>query len=226
MAPKPYRIIVVDDHPVVRRGLRDLLNSQPDIEVCSEACNGVDAIERVKEEKPDLVLLDLTLPDMTGLDVARALIKESPSTDILVVTIHFSEELAREVIRAGALGYVLKTDADSELLAAVDHAKHHQPFFTSKLANTMAQEFARDAVDGSRVGGDPHNENPCSPLSEREIQVMQLLAEGKGNKQVAGDLGVSKRTIESHRSHIMEKMNFRNFSDLIRFAVRNGIVPS
>lgn len=220
MATKPYRIIVVDDHPVVRRGLRDLLGSQSDIEVCSEASNGLDAIEQVKEQKPDLILLDLTLPDMSGLDVARAVKLESPSTDILVVTIHFSDELAREVFRAGALGYVLKTDADGELLAAVDHARQHQPFFTSKLAITMAHYFTRGLIDGEQ------SEQPGSPLTSREVEVVRLLAQGRSNKQVAGDLGISCRTAESHRSHIMAKLNFDNFSDLIRFAVRSRIIPS
>jgi DNA-binding NarL/FixJ family response regulator len=217
---KPYRILLVDDHPIVLRGLRVLIETQPGLEVCSEASTGPAAIEYVRNEKPDLVLLDLTLPGMSGLDVARAVREESPATEVLVVTMHFSEELAREALRCGALGYVLKSDADTELLSAVDHARHHQHFFTNKLAISMVQDFA-NATGASEGKGQPD-----FPLTQREIEVVQLLGSGKSNKQVAGDLGVSCRTIESHRSHIMAKLNFRSFSDLIRFAVRSGIISS
>ena len=128
MPAKSYRILVADDHPVVRRGLRALLGSQPGVEVCWEASTGVEAMDHVKKERPDLVVLDLTMPEMNGLEVVRAVREESPSTEILVLTMHFSEELAREVLRSGALGYVLKSDADTELLAAVDHARHPAVF--------------------------------------------------------------------------------------------------
>jgi two-component system, NarL family, response regulator NreC len=221
MPTKPYRILLVDDHPVILRGLRNLLESQPGLEICSEASTGAEAIEYVKNEKPDLVMLDLTMPDISGLDVARAVRQESPSTEVLVVTMHFSEELAREVLRSGALGYVLKSDADSELLAAVDHVRHHQLFFTNKLAVSMAQDFARSVRNDGEQGA-----QPGSALTLREIAVVRLLAEGKSNKQAAWELGVSARTVESHRSHIMDKMSFSSFSDLIRFALRSGIILS
>jgi DNA-binding NarL/FixJ family response regulator len=226
MPAKPYRILIVDDHMLVRRGLRALLEAQPGMEVCSEASTGLEAIEYLKRDKPDLIVLDLTMPDMDGLEVARAVKQESPSTEVLVLTMHFSEELAREVIRSGALGYVLKSDADSELLAAVDHARHHQPFFTSKLAITMAQNFAQGPGDSSGAGNDGQSGRPRSRLTPREIEVVKLLAGGKINKEVATALGISTRTIESHRSHIMHKMNFASFSDLVRFATRSGIVET
>src|SRR5579863_8616053 len=126
-APKPYRILVADDHAVVRRGVRALLESQPGLEVCSEASTGVEAIEYVKKGKPDLVLLDLTMPEMNGLEVARVIREESPETEILIFTMHFSEDVAREVLRCGARGYVLKSDADTELVAAVRHVQQHKP---------------------------------------------------------------------------------------------------
>jgi DNA-binding NarL/FixJ family response regulator len=226
MAGKPYRILVVDDHAVVRRGLRALLDSQPGIEVCGEASTGAEAIGHVQKQKPDLVVLDLTLPEMNGLEVTRAVREDSPATDVLVLTMHFSEEIAREVLRSGALGYVLKSDADTELLAAVDHARHHQPFFTSKLALTMAHNFVMGPKDAAISTGGKHGETSDSPLTPREIEVVRLLAEGNSNKQVASALGVSTRTIESHRNHIMHKMNFSSFSDLIRFAVRNRMVSA
>jgi DNA-binding NarL/FixJ family response regulator len=215
---KPYRVMVVDDHPVVRRGVRAILEMQPGIEVCGEASNGVEAMEFVKKAKPDLVVLDLTMPEMNGLEVTTAVREHSPDTEVLVLSMHFSDELAREVLRCGALGYILKSDLDAELVSAVDRVRHHKPFFTSKLAVTMAQNF----VAGPGEGG-PGAEGAL-PLTEREIQVVQLLAEGKSNKEVAGTLGVSTRTIESHRNHIMHKMNFASFSDLIKFAVRSNLV--
>lgn len=215
---RPYRILVADDHPVVRRGLRNLLESQPGIEVAWECSNGLEAIQMIKSGRPDLVILDLTMPEVGGLDVLAAGKQDSPTTEFLVLSMHFSDELAREVLRCGAIGYVLKSDADSELLAAVDHARHHQPFFTSSLAVSMARTF----VDG-RLGVTTSDE---LRLTQRELEVIQLLASGKSNKEAASDLGVSPRTVESHRSRVMKRLNFRSFSDLVRFAVRERLVDA
>jgi DNA-binding NarL/FixJ family response regulator len=219
LASRIYRVVIVDDHPVVRRGLRTLFDDRPGIDVCGELTTGLEAVEFVKKNKPDLVIMDLTLPEMNGLDAARAIRQDSPSTQVLILSMHFSDELAREVLRAGALGYVLKSDADTELLAAVDHARRHLPFFTSTLARTMAQNF----VDGPPAAPDA-GPIPGAPLTEREVQVVQLLAQGKSNKEVAAALSVSTRTVESHRNHIMRKMSFASFSDLIRFAIRANLV--
>ena len=211
-----YRILIVDDHPVVRLGLRALLNSQPGLDVCGEAVSGEDAIEEAKRIKPDLIILDLTLPEKNGLEVIQAVRANLPDIAILVLTMHFSEEIAREALRLGAIGYVLKSDADTELLAAVDNARHHQPFFTGQLALTMAQNFI-----SPQSGAD---QDSMAQLTPREIEVVRLLAAGQANKQVAADLKVSTRTVESHRHHIMKKMGFASFSDLVRFAVRHNLV--
>lgn len=221
-AKETYRVLIADDHAVVRRGLRALLASQPGIEVCCEAASGTEALECVKKEKPDLVVLDLTMPEMNGLQVARAAREESPETDILVLSVHFSEEIAREVLRSGAIGYVLKSDADTELLAAVDHARQRQPFFTGQLAISMAELFMQEPANVPVP--EDNKELEGTTLTGREVQVIRLLAEGKSNKQVADMLGVSVRTIESHRNHIMRKMNFTSFSELIRFALRANLV--
>jgi DNA-binding NarL/FixJ family response regulator len=159
---------------------------------------------------------------MNGLEVMRKIRKESPSTAVLILTMHFSEELAREMLRSGALGYVLKSDADTELLAALDHARHHQPFFTSRLAISMAQNYVRSP--GETTGSGEDGVLPNAALTPRESEVVKLLAEGKSNKEAASTLGVSTRTIESHRNHIMHKMNFASFSELIRFALRTHVV--
>src|ERR1700733_8407051 len=148
---KPYRILVADDHAVVRRGVRALLENQPGFEVCCEAFTGLEALEYVKKAKPNLVLLDLTMPEMNGLEAARAIHDESPETDVLILTMHFSEDDAREALRSGARGrarYGPKSDADSELGAAVRHVQQHKPFFTGRLAMTMVESFVNEQREG------------------------------------------------------------------------------
>jgi DNA-binding NarL/FixJ family response regulator len=223
-ASKPYRVVVADDHAVVRRGVRALLEMQPGIEVAAEATNGSEALNLVRKLKPDLVVLDLTMPDMNGLEVARAIKEESIATDLLVLTMHFSEEVAREALRCGAMAYVLKSDADTDLLAAVDHVRHRQPFFTGQLAVSMAESFVNFPEDSGDALPQETGSAPGIPLTQRELDVIKLLAQGKSNKEAASALSVSARTVESHRNHIMRKMNFASFSDMVRFAVRNKIV--
>jgi DNA-binding NarL/FixJ family response regulator len=216
---KGYRILVVDDHDVVRRGVRALLESQAGVEACSEAANGVEALDHIKKNKTDLVVLDLTMPEMNGLEAARAIRQTSPETEVLILSMHFSEQIAREVLRVGARGYVLKSDAHSELIAAVQRLRLGKPFFTTRLAASMADIFVLGPSDSNSSGL-----LPGVPLPTREVEIVQLLAEGKSNKEAAAALGVSTRTVESHRNHIMRKMNFTSFSELIRFAVRNNLV--
>ncbi|MGH9682207.1 MAG: response regulator transcription factor [Candidatus Acidiferrales bacterium] len=215
-AGKAYRVLIADDHPVVRRGLRQILEAQPGIEVCGEVSNGKEAIERVKQDKPNLIVLDLTMPELDGLEATHKLREECPETDILIMTMHFAEELARDLIRSGARGYILKTDADVELIAAIHRIRERGTFFTSQLADTMTECFVRDPVEVGPIAG--------APLTPREVQIVELLARGKSNKEVASQLGVSTRTIESHRTHIMRKMKFGSLSELVRFAIRNSLI--
>jgi DNA-binding NarL/FixJ family response regulator len=217
--PTPYKILVVDDHAVVRQGLRTLLETQSGVEVSAEASNGIEALDVVKKSKPDLVVLDLTMPEMNGLDAARAIRDVAPQTEILILSMHFSEEIAREVLRCGARGYLLKSDANTELVTAVHRVRRGEQYFTSRLSATMAENFAH-----SRGNGTEETPLAGTPLTPREVEIVQLLAEGKSNKEAAAALGVSTRTIESHRNHIMHKMNFESFSDLVRFAIRKSLV--
>jgi len=219
VAQKPYRVLVVDDHDVVRRGVRALLEGQPGVEIYSEAATGTEAVEHVKRGKPDLVILDLTMPEMNGLEAARVIREASPQTDVLVLSMHFSEEIAREVLRVGARGYVLKSDANTELLAAVQRLRQGKSFFTSRLTASMADLFVHGVSSSTAEG-----QIPGLPLTQRELEIVRLLAEGKSNKEAAASIGVSTRTVESHRNHIMRKMKFASFSDLIRFALRNNLV--
>jgi DNA-binding NarL/FixJ family response regulator len=219
VAQKSYRVLVADDHAVVRSGLKQLLETQPGVEVCCEATTGVEAIEHVRKGKPDMVLLDLTMPEMNGIDAARQIREISPNTDILVLSMHYTEEIAREVLRSGARGYMLKSDANAELVTAVNRVRRGEQYLTGLLAATMAENFAQTKANGSEdsaIAG--------TPLTPREAEIIQLLAQGKSNKEAAAVLGVSTRTVESHRNHIMHKMEFESFSDMVRFAIRKSLV--
>jgi DNA-binding NarL/FixJ family response regulator len=221
LAAKPYRVLVADDHAIVRRGIRVLLELEPGLEICHEAADGFEALEYVKKHKPDMVLLDLTMPEMNGLDAVREIRAVSPQTNILILTMHFSEDVAREAFRSGANGYVLKSDADVDLLHAVRQIQRNRPFFTGKLALSMVDNFIQNPLEGEATDEHPL---PGTPLTAREVQILQMLAGGMSNKQIAPAIGLSVRTVESHRNHIMHKMKFGSFSELMRFAIRQHLV--
>ena len=211
-----FRILIVDDHAVVRRGVRALLEGQPGWEVCGEATTGHEALERVAELKPDLVVLDVSLPGLNGLEATPQILKISPDTEVLVLTMHHSEELARQVLRSGAKGYVLKSDADQSLVAAIESVRAHKPFVTEAVT-----EFALDSFLRGDTG---EMEAPKVPTTPREREIIQLVAESRSSKEVAATLGISVKTVESHRTNIMRKLRLRSVSDLVRYAIRNGIV--
>jgi DNA-binding NarL/FixJ family response regulator len=209
------RILVVDDHAVVRRGVRSLLESHDGWEVCGEATTGRDAVEQSRRLRPDVVVMDLSLPELNGLDATRQILKDAPDTEVLVLTMHQSEELAREVLQAGARGYVLKADADESLIAAVDTLRQHKPFLTSTVAEFVLDDYVRR--------GDAQNDSAPIAVTAREREIIQLVAEGQSNKAAAATLGISVKTIEAHRANIMRKLHLRSVSDLVRYAIRNRI---
>jgi DNA-binding NarL/FixJ family response regulator len=214
----PLRILVADDHAVVRRGVRALLESQANWQVCGEAATGREAVEQVKRLDPDIVLLDLSMPELNGLDATRRILRDSPRTQVLVLTMHHSEELAHQLMQAGAKGYVLKSDADRELIAAVESLQRRRAFLTPNLA--------RPSPQGAEI---PHQENVAgdwSELTSREREIVQLVAEGRSSKEVAAALNISIKTVESHRTNIMRKLRIRSVGQLVRYAVRNGIVQA
>ena len=221
LPPKPFRILVADDHAVVRRGVRSLLETEPGLEVSYEAADGLEALDCVKKHRPDLVLLDLTMPELNGLDAVREIREASPETNILILTMHFSEDVAREAFRCGAHGYVLKSDADVDLLSAVRHVQQRKPFFTGKLALSLVDSFIQAPETGEATAEHPL---PGTPLTAREVEILQMLASGMSNKQIAPAIGLSIRTVESHRNHIMHKMKFDSFSELVRFAIRHHLI--
>jgi DNA-binding NarL/FixJ family response regulator len=208
------RILIADDHEVVRHGVRVLLEARPGWQICDEAAEGREAVEKAGRLRPDVVILDIGMPLLNGLDAARQIRKVSPQSEVLILTMHESEQVVREVLAAGARGYVLKSDAGRDLVNAVEALGSHKTFFTSSVAEFVLQRY----LDG---GGD--QQEPPS-LSPREREVIQLLAEGRGNKEVAHLLGISVRTAETHRTNIMRKLGCQSFSDLVRYAIRNKII--
>ena len=211
------RIVVVDDHGVVRRGVRALLESRPGWEVVGEGSNGREAVELVRTARPHVVVLDLSMPDMNGLEATRQIIAESPQTEVLVLTMHHSEQLARDVLQAGARGYVLKSDADQNLIAAVESLRHHKPFLTSTVTEFVLDGYMQLTDSSSR-------DDSAAMVTPREREIIQLIAEGHSSKQAATTLGVSVKTVDTHRANIMRKLRLRSVSDLVRYAIRNKIV--
>ena len=211
------RILIVDDHAVVRRGVRSLLESQPGWEVIGEATTGREAVDLARRLQPDVVVMDLSLPELNGLDATRQILKDSPRSEILVLTMHHSEELARKVLQAGARGYVLKSDADQSLIAAVESLRQHKPFLTSRVTEFVLDDYMRRA--DTLADGVAHES-----VTAREREIIQLLAEGRSNKEAASTLGISVKTIEAHRANIMRKLRLRSVSDLVRYAIRNKMV--
>jgi DNA-binding NarL/FixJ family response regulator len=215
MNPTPLRIVVVDDHAVVRRGVRALIESRAGWEVVAEAATGREALDAVKRLHPEIVVMDLILPELNGLEATRQIVRESPHTEVLVLTMHHSEELARQVLKAGARGYVLKSDADQNLITAIDALRQHKPFLTSGVTEFMLDGFLRDASKPEEASKEV--------ITPREREIIQLLAEGHSNKEAATRLGISVKTIEAHRANIMRKLRLRSVSDLVRYAIRNKI---
>lgn len=212
----PVRILVADDHHVVRTGLRALLESKSGWQVCAEAANGREAVEKARELKPDVAVLDIGMPLLNGVETTRQIRKHSPKTEILILTMHDSDLLVQEVLEAGALGYILKDDADRNLIAAVDALRRHKSFLSSRVS--VAALSAGGAQDSDR--------SSRSRLTPRQREILQLLAEGKSNKEVATALGISVKTAETHRANIMLKLNFHSITELVRYAVRNKIIES
>lgn len=210
----PLRILVADDHQVVRTGLRTLLESKAGWQVCAEAADGREAVEKASELHPDVAVLDIGMPLMNGVEATRQIRKVSPGTEILILTMHDSEHMIQGVMDAGAHGYILKDDADRNLLAAVESLRRHKPYLSSRVsAAAAAGQWDSDGMGRT-----------ARRLTPREREIVQLLAEGKSNKEIATYLKISVKTAETHRANIMLKMNFHSVTDLVRYAVKNKII--
>ena len=213
----PFAILIADDHMVVRRGLRALLETQPGWTICGEASNGSEAVEKAEQQQPDVVILDIGMPEMNGVLATIRIREVAPRARVLVLTMHNSEELIQSCLEAGAQGYVLKSDAERDLISAVKALAGHKTYFTQSATNVVLESF-RDKQ--KEVG----EESSVERLTTREQEIVQLLAEGRSNKEVAASLGIGTRTVESHRANIMSKLHLGTFSDLMRYAIRKRMV--
>jgi DNA-binding NarL/FixJ family response regulator len=215
----PLRILLVDDHEVVRRGLSVLLRAKPDWEVCGEAGNGREAVEKALKLDPDVVILDVGMPNLNGLEATRQIVKAKPEIRILILTLHDSDALVQDVLNAGARGFLLKSDAARDLVTAVEALKNNKTYFTPKVASMVLEGYLH-----RKVPGNTSETSPRAKLTPREREIVQLLAEGKSSREVADALGLSVKTAETHRANIMRKLNLHSVSDLVLYAVRNNIV--
>ena len=213
-----FRILVADDHEVVRKGLVALLQQQPNWEVCGEAADGREAVEKTRELKPDVVILDIGMPSLNGLEATRQILKLNAQAKVLILTLHDSDQVVRDVLNAGARGFLLKSDAARDLVAAVEALRRDKTYFTSKVAAMVLEGYLRN---GTGPAPATIGRNRLTP---REREIVQLLAEGKSTKEVAVVLGLSVKTAETHRSNIMRKLQLHSVSDLVLYAVRNNIV--
>jgi DNA-binding NarL/FixJ family response regulator len=215
------RLLVADDHDVVRKGVRALLEEQPGWEVVAEASNGREAVEKAKLLQPDVTILDLSMPELNGLEAARDILKSVP-TKVLILTIHDSEPLIRQTLEAGAQGYVLKSDAGRDLVSAVDALRRNKTFFTPKVAQMVMEGYlghpSKTNEDDSRKAG--------LRLTTRQRQILQLLAEGKSSKEVAAALNISVKTAEVHRFNIMRRLDYHSVSELVRYAIRHHVIEA
>lgn len=217
------RILIADDHELARRGIRALLESHPGWEVCGEAKDGRETVELAASMKPDLVLLDIGMPNLNGLEAARQILTGSPEVAILILTMHDSDNVVREVLRAGARGYLLKSDAGRDLVAAVEALQLQRTFFTTRVSQMVLDGFLDRET--RNPGAIPKSDDRAGDsLTSREREVIQLLAEGKTSKEVAVTLHLSVKTAETHRTNLMRKLGLHSVADLTRYAVRNGIV--
>lgn len=215
------RVVVADDHEVVRKGLRSILEEQPGWEVTGEASDGREAVDKVKSLRPDVSVVDVGMPGLNGLEATRQMLRNDPQTRVLILTMHESDPLIREVLDAGARGYLLKSDASRDLVSAVDAIRKNKTYFTARVAQMVLDGYLDKkprAVEQSDV--------PPSRLTPRQREIVQLLAEGKSSKEVAVALNLSVKTAETHRANIMRRLNCHSVSELVRYAIRNNIIQA
>jgi DNA-binding NarL/FixJ family response regulator len=206
------RIVIVDDHMILLQGIRKLLEAEPGYQVVGEACDGLEAVELIRRLKPDIAIMDITLPGLNGLDAARSIAAASPRTRTILLTMHKESPYVIEALNTGVHGYVIKTEASGDLLRAIREAGRDRMYFSPAISQIVIDAYRnKDSVD-------------ADPLTPREREVLQLIAEGQKTKQVAASLGISLKTAESHRTHLMKKLDIHDTAGLVRYAVRRGLI--
>ena len=212
------RILVADDHEVVRKGLMALLAQRPDWQICAEATNGREAVKLALKFRPNVAIIDLSMPELNGLEATRQIRHDVPETEVLVFSMYENEQFVRDLLAAGARGYVLKSDVATQLITAIETVARHKPFFTSDVAEKVLEGFLKL--------GDltPEDVGAHGILTAREREIVQLLAESKSNKEVSLLLGISVKTVQTHRATIMRKLGINSIVDLVHYAIRNNLV--
>ncbi len=206
------RILLADDHILVRQGFKMILSAQPDMQVVGEAVNGRETVELCEKLQPDLVLMDVTMPELNGIEATRRLANASPRTRVLALSMHKDAVYVREILRAGARGYLLKDSAETDLLAAVRSVAKGEAYLSPSVSDAVLTDYRRHVTD------------PLDLLTSREREVLQMIAEGKTNKEIATSLNLSVYTVEAHRGRVMEKLNLHSTGELVRFALRSGLI--
>jgi two-component system response regulator NreC len=206
------RILLADDHAVVRKGFRMIVSAESDMEVVGEAANGRQAVEEAARLKPDVAVMDVTMPELNGIEATRRIAEVSPRTRVLALSMHKDAVYVREILRAGARGYLLKDSLDTDLLAAIRAVARGEGYLSPAVSDAVLNDYRRHVTD------------PIDLLTSREREVLQLIAEGKTNKEIAASLRLSVYTVEAHRGRVMEKLNLHSTGELVRFAIRNGLI--
>jgi DNA-binding NarL/FixJ family response regulator len=212
MQSKKFRILLADDHSVVRQGFRLILENQPDMEVVGEASNGREAVTVAESLQPDVIIMDVTMPELNGIEATRRIGELAPRARVLALSMHKDSVYVREILRAGAKGYLLKDAAGNDLLAAVRAVARGEGYLSPAVSDAVLTDYRK------------HVTNPIDLLTSREREVLQMIAEGKTNKEIANSLQLSVYTVEAHRGRIMEKLNLHSTGELVRFALRNGLI--
>lgn len=214
---KSLRILIADDHDLIRRGVKALLEMHPAWKVCGEASKGPEAVEKVEQLKPDVVIIDVCMPELNGVEATRQIRKVSPRTEVLILSVHHSEHLIREILDAGARAFVVKTDCDVDLVRAVEALGQHKPFFNAYATEMLLGGYGQERTPTPQ----PFTGERLTP---REREIVQLLAEGRTSKEIATLLKISSKTAETHRANIMRKLQFHSVGEVVRYAVRNQII--
>lgn len=214
------KILVADDHDLVRRGVRTLLETHPGWQVCAEARNGQEAVLKCQQLKPNIAILDFNMPELNGLEAAKRILKLSPQIETLILSVDHSNQLIRDLLNAGVRGYILKSDSDRDLIAAVEALENHRPFFAI-CATELMLNSKRGHMEFSSSSG-----NWEEPLTSRELELLQLIAQGKNSREAASVLGISTKTADTHRANLMRKLQIHSVTDLVRYALRNHIVSA
>jgi two-component system response regulator NreC len=213
----PIRILLADDHTVVRDGLRALVEKQPDMSVIGEAADGRDTIRLAEEQSPDVVIMDIAMPNMNGIEATRRIVASKPQTAVLILSMHQDESYVLRSLKAGARGYLLKDSVRSDVIDAIRAVVQGRSFLTKKVSRILQEDYVREM---ERRGV----EDSYDLLTDREREILQLVAEGRTNKEVASILNISLTTVETHRTHILQKLNLHSVPELILYAVRKGII--